>query len=824
MAKIEIKMDLNTDLETGVKEQLNISSNIQSLNSVSESTSSPEDISYGVLSNSGRVQVIDTNGEINKMIKDGRLPSSNVPIQVYVNNSLVQSYISSDSLYDENEKILSINMDNDLTNWEKIKFLGYTYELKSQSAYQMLVKVLESANYSASDIEEMVSDVSEYLKAIKIEYPHLEEDTLRATIDKICSIAQINCYMDKDNKIRFSTGRPIINNFNSLNPIRIPKSAMRSNIGTDTFIKNKFTAVDIQEQKVTDTHSDDTIIISKTLSVSPSIQNSQDTNFPFGSTGGMTNSVLKASWYATVAVKNYYQSGSFIFLEDEFSDIDPNEKKMRCTLNYTKKEGTCHAIANKSTPREFTEFSYEIDDKLSSSASGLLQGGFIQFSYSPTGTGLPSATTIAEVPDDTDITIVNNGDGTWTVNYNILVRQDYALLEGQAKNSWDYIEYGARDSESKNRYYQQIGDSFVINIYGAERRITFETVSQSDYISSNSVVASVASNELLQDKTSVYGKKLSHEIKGNIKNDYKEGVNTANVTIICCDMFYKNGDLAKNWASGEMLDVGDIVFFTGDLYSDKLQRYWRITGREFNYEGEPTIKLSLQEIVNSEVLEPSFNLEMADWYTIRDISKSGNAEKFFKVGDTKTFSLSTGEEITIAIAGFNHDTLTKDGEKVGISFVTTHSLNKKYAMNTSLDNANWNESTIKNEVLPMILSQLPEQLNEVITPVHKDFMVAERLSASTISGGTESGIYSLWNIGVNELTGTSGGWSKYVDGVQYKIFENNYAEQIKGAPFYLRSAASFTNTAFVGNMLEFDGEVASVSPTKESGIRFGFCI
>ena len=84
----------------------------------------------------------------------------------------------------------------------------------------------------------------------------------------------------------------------------------------------------------------------------------------------------------------------------------------------------------------------------------------------------------------------------------------------------------------------------------------------------------------------------------------------------------------------------------------------------------------------------------SDWAEIAEISKSGAAATTFKVGDERTIELTTGEEVTLVILGFNHDDL-QSGGKAGITIGMKELLTTRYAMNSSNTNAGgWDSSCL----------------------------------------------------------------------------------------------------------------------------------
>ena len=89
MAKVVLKFETND--ANGKKLEIDDGS-IVSLNSLSQSSSDSSSINYGCIANTGSMTIVDFNGNIAKQIKDGTMPSSNVDVDLYVNNSRFYCY------------------------------------------------------------------------------------------------------------------------------------------------------------------------------------------------------------------------------------------------------------------------------------------------------------------------------------------------------------------------------------------------------------------------------------------------------------------------------------------------------------------------------------------------------------------------------------------------------------------------------------------------------------------------------------------------------------------------------------------------------------
>ena len=103
---------------------------------------------------------------------------------------------------------------------------------------------------------------------------------------------------------------------------------------------------------------------------------------------------------------------------------------------------------------------------------------------------------------------------------------------------------------------------------------------------------SISGNELLQKDTKYDGHPISNVFANNILDDYKNGVSVQNISIVCVDYFNPNGEIAKDFSSGDILNPGDIVSLSSDDTT-----FWCVTGRNFRKLGVPIIDAELQALV-----------------------------------------------------------------------------------------------------------------------------------------------------------------------------------------------------------------------------------
>lgn len=222
-------------------------------------------------------------------------------------------------------------------------------------------------------------------------------------------------------------------------------------------------------------------------------------------------------------------------------------------------------------------------------------------------------------------------------------------------------------------------------------------------------------------------------------------------------------------------------------------------------------------------------LANASWAEIAQISEAGDAAKYFKIGDEKTITLTTGEEITVQILGFDHDDLTSGGPgaKAGITFGMKNLLATLYPMNSERTNVGgWDTSTMRTSTMQTLLSQLPSDLRSAIKNVYKTSLNGGGSSETTISIDT---LFLFARVEVDGTTNTPDN----TEGTQYDYWKthSNQTDRIKalsdgmGRPNYwwFRSAPTFGSEQF--RYVNPSGQSSyAYYADSVSGVCFGFCV
>ena len=623
----EIKILFGSNNEDGSKVEVD-KRYIDTLSSISQTTSDPSSINYGSLENSGNVVIYDRNGRIKDLIDEGVIQTEGTPIEIVLNGKTIQHHISTDNTYDKNTKQLTMSLSNKLKNWDILRYKGFPYpkgtvEEAKRTAYDVLFDVMNSLHgglwedYSIFD--EMLSDfviwgkdnykttIKEYLKSVTIEYPFIEANrTYRDVIDEFCNILQLQVYATQDDKIKFVSARPVMD-FKEADIVHIPLSRVFSAIDETILPKNKYDGVEVVEANVENRVNINAPIFTYIEDVFPvwtSVDVAETVTYDSPST------LVEKKEDRVARVDSYYYDGSFYFPKREnlglVNVLNVNIEKIGeddvltqhieqsksfelkdVTVAYSFENKTKSEIYKEATNKS-KEFNIDIIEK-------------IEPKLKEVKTTAPSAdinykgySASISLPDETRFSFEEQEDG-YICNYHVLCGIVEVSFVDTSLTSLD----GSGTGEVTNVSFKKLlANKLKITVYGNKEEISFKTpeIKPNNSLQRNNTKSFPLMNLLQTNTTYDDGVKVSDSIKETILSDYSNGVPDAKLKISCSDYYDNKGEKIVSLSNGETIQPETLISVEGDFDKNGNQRVWRVTGSKFIYDDGPMLELDVTSV------------------------------------------------------------------------------------------------------------------------------------------------------------------------------------------------------------------------------------
>lgn len=239
-------------------------SRVRHIESLSQCTGQRDTLWYGVIWNTGSVQIYDTDGEIYDYIRDGIIEDEQMPITIEAKgrygSTVIQHHLNGSASYIKETRMMEIQLTNKLEQWGTLEYAGRALT-EACSAWDLLVEVFGTAGYSESDVEAMCDSlisvrhpvsraetemtVEAFFKGVTIPYPYLEESTFREAVTKFCQLGMLWCYCDDNDNIKFVSARPKMLQGERERAYKYPKSRIYGTTSTEVFLKNKVPLLEI---------------------------------------------------------------------------------------------------------------------------------------------------------------------------------------------------------------------------------------------------------------------------------------------------------------------------------------------------------------------------------------------------------------------------------------------------------------------------------------------------------------------------------------------------------------------------------------------------
>lgn len=544
---------------------------LQSIESLTQLTSDPSSIQYGALPNSGSATAIDIDGKIKKAIENGTIDNSNLQAEFWMNGNRISSHIITDSDY-TNDKNYSLKLSNGLSFWDNLYYEGRDLS-EPITAYNLLKEVLQSFSdkYTSTIIdsiilgqemiygdENSVGTVADYLKTLEIQYPVLDRDTYRNTINKFCVLAQLQCVFNTEDYPVFFSARPIFIKGKTDKFINVGLRNQKSQLIYPILLKNNYQKLTIAYKNVKQVRDINTVIETKKNGWVSSSESDKDYNKASAS-GVIANTEVHAKFYTGVINIPKKTNRNLKINENLYSGVDDDGKALiRHTVKYIHSTGTAQAVMDETGTLAITP-----------SYTSNVQGFGEITNYQPiVSKYYNSESSVSDMTNLKVAEIKDMGDH-YSVEVTVLVEKETLWADSGVTITGGAEKYSVEE--------------LSVSIYGDTITYEFNDVKQT--FGEGNVDFELQTNQLEQEPT-----------QKNIIEDYKGGISNASAELFITNLYYRDGTLAKDWSKGQMLVVGDIVYFDNDTYSDGSQRYWKITGIEPNYKGEPLSYAELMEV------------------------------------------------------------------------------------------------------------------------------------------------------------------------------------------------------------------------------------
>lgn len=198
----------------------------------------------------------------------------------------------------------------------------------------------------------------------------------------------------------------------------------------------------------------------------------------------------------------------------------------------------------------------------------------------------------------------------------------------------------------------------------------------------------------------------------------------------------------------------------------------------------------------------------------------------WKIGDTISYQLTTGENVEMRIIGFNHDDKSDGSGKAGITLDMTHCLATHYPMNSTATNAGgYPASEMRNTTLPIIKATIPQEWRDVIKTVNKKSANGGQSNFSEVLTTSEE----LFLLSELELGVSSSPYAQNFadEGSKYPYYNGRNRKKAKGIDgtitnWWSRSSDKAGTTTFVATTTT--AQSYGSNPTLSFGVSFAFCI
>lgn len=232
---------------------------IMDFESQTQEKSDVRNIQYGALANTGSIELKDVDNRILENAKMGYLNTYIFTLDLYMNNKLFVKHITNQSPYYDGDKTIKLQLTNEIDKWNQVQIPSLIFQ--NTNLYDVFVTIMMTydSELTSNEIDIMLRNyidymqrngyttydsIKSYMQDININAFTLKADSMANQIKKICTVAQLCCYVDDNGLITFDTARPKDSRQSEYTSLRITKAEEVSNLDYDILVSNRYDDVE----------------------------------------------------------------------------------------------------------------------------------------------------------------------------------------------------------------------------------------------------------------------------------------------------------------------------------------------------------------------------------------------------------------------------------------------------------------------------------------------------------------------------------------------------------------------------------------------------
>lgn len=232
---------------------------INSFTTQNQLTSQPQQALYGLVPNTGSLELKDYNNTLLNYAQIGYLKMSSFGVEIYVNHKIVEKHVVSDNPYYSSDKTMDIRLSNFGNSQRKISMENYSIQKYSTTLYQVVYEMLSRMGFPSAEIDNMFSEyivynysnsydnitIEDYFYNMVFRENYvIKEDTMINLLNRICQATRTYIYVNNEGKMKFvaATVKRVIDDSTVID---IPYKKQASSFSYDIITNNNYDDVNI---------------------------------------------------------------------------------------------------------------------------------------------------------------------------------------------------------------------------------------------------------------------------------------------------------------------------------------------------------------------------------------------------------------------------------------------------------------------------------------------------------------------------------------------------------------------------------------------------